>query len=260
MNDLEWRVVPAYPEYEVTEKGHVRHIATGDFVPTYMGRAKLGEALHPRIRIKSNGIPMPAMAVKELVRGAFKHKPKVKQKATGSGWRVVGSPTKQAPAPDFEPYKEYRRLPEFPKYEISADGTLRNWWTKKKLKKIQNKRTGAYSYGIHTEAGKTTHRNPDKLLWTAWPELAPPPKEKDTRPRRTYSTRGEWCDIPEFGGKYQVHPDGHVRYKTSRRRLEVFEENGEKCVSFFTGSGRGVIEHVRTVDVLVKTYCGEKSE
>ncbi|UQS94754.1 HNH endonuclease [Arthrobacter phage Zeina] len=255
MNDLEWRVVPAYPEYEVTEKGHVRHIATGDFVPTYMGRAKLGEALHPRIRIKSNGIPMPAMAVKELVRGAFKHKPKVKQKATGtprSSTRTVQY--------NPEPYKEYRRLPEFPKYEISADGVLRNWWTKKKLKKIQNKRTGAYSYGIHTEAGKSTHRNPDKLLWSAWPELAPPPKEKEVRPRRRYSTRGEWCDISEFNGKYQVHPDGHVRYKTSRRRLEVFEESGEKCVSFFTGSGRGVVEHVWPVDVLVKTYCGKGSE
>lgn len=253
MNDLEWRVVPAYPEYEVTEKGHVRHIATGDFVPTYMGRAKLGEALHPRIRIKSNGIPMPAMAVKELVRGAFKHKPKVKQKASGTS-RSTTRTVQFNP----EPYKEYRRLPEFPQYEISADGVLRNWWTKKKLTKLKNKRTGAYSYGIHRPDGRSTHRNPDKLLWSAWPELAPPPKEKEVRPRRRYSTRGEWCDIPEFGGKYQVHPDGHIRYKTSRRRLEVFEENGEKCVSFFTGSGRGVVEHIRTIKELKDLVFGKK--
>ncbi|WNN94586.1 HNH endonuclease [Arthrobacter phage Lewando] len=251
----EWVTVPAYPDYEVTEKGHVRIKATGEMVETYMGRTKLGEALHPRVRLRSNGIPMPPMAVKELVRGAFRHRPKVKQKAvrTSTGYfRAVTA--------DPEPAREWRRLPEFPKYEIAADGTLRNWWTKKKLTKIQNKRTGAYSYGIHREDGRSTHRNPDVLLWSAWPELAPPPKpEKEPRKRRQYSTRGAWCDIPEFDGKYQVHPDGHVRYTKSRRRLEILNWQGEEpYVVFYTGSGRGVVEYERNVSDLVKQYCGGK--
>jgi hypothetical protein len=250
----EWVTIPAYPEYAITEKGLILHIESGKTVETYMGRTKLGEALHPRVRLKSNGIPIPPIAVKELVRSAFKRRPKVKQKATGTTPR----PNYREPVRyDPEPQREWRRLPEFPKYEIAADGTLRNWWTKKKLTKLQNKRTGAYSYGIHREDGRSTHRNPDVLLWSAWPELAPPPKEKDTRPRRKYSTRGAWMDIPEFDGKYQVHPDGHVRYTTSRRRLEIHDDGNGPYVSFYTGSGRGVVEHIRTIEHLVKTYCGE---
>jgi hypothetical protein len=255
---IEWVTIPAYPEYAITEKGLILHIESGKTVETYMGRTKLGEALHPRVRLKSNGIPIPPIAVKELVRSAFKRRPKVKQKATTSGWREVGSPTKQAPAPDYEPHKEYRRLPEFPKYEIAADGTLRNWWTKKKLKKIQNKRTGAYSYGIHREDGRSTHRNPDVLLWSAWPELAPPKTEKEVRKRRRYSTRGEWKTIPEFDGRYQIHPDGHVRYTVSRRRLAIYDEMTEPYVVFYTGSGRGVIGHERTIKDLKELVFGKE--
>jgi hypothetical protein len=115
--------------------------------------------------------------------------------------------------------EEWRTLPEFPKYEITEDGDVRNKWTKKKLKEIENKRTGAYSYSLRKEDGTNTCRNFWGLVYSAYPELAPK-KTMKVLSTRSYSKRGLWVDIPGYP-TYQAHPDGHVRYKVGLRKRKM---------------------------------------
>jgi hypothetical protein len=125
--------------------------------------------------------------------------------------------------------EEWRRLPEFPKYEITSEGDVRNWWTKKKLNEIENKKTGAFHYSLRREDGSHTCRNYEGLIYSAWPELKPMPVEKTVSLARPY---GVWTDIPGFP-KYQVHPDGRVRYKASRRMRKV-EYDVQTGMPFYT--------------------------
>lgn len=66
--------------------------------------------------------------------------------------------------------QEWRTLPEFPDYQITSDGDVRNRWTRKPLKESQNKRTGAWHYTLWRN-GKKTSRNFWGLIYSAYPEL-----------------------------------------------------------------------------------------
>lgn len=127
---------------------------------------------------------------------------------------------------------EWRVLPEFPKYEITDDGDVRNRETKKKLNEIQNKRTGAWSYCLRYANGKNTHRAYEGLIHSAWPELAPAKKEKPVKKVRPYGQGVGWTDIPDFP-KYQVHPDGKVRYKAARRFRKTEMRHGVEMVLLY---------------------------
>lgn len=132
--------------------------------------------------------------------------------------------------------EEWRTLPEFPKYEITSDGDVRNKWTKKKLKETENKNTGAWAYSLRKNDGTSTQRNFWGLIHSAWPELAPEPKVEPVKSTRSYSKRGLWKDIPGFP-TYQAHPDGLVRYKVSKRFRKIMEDHHGHHVILFNDDG-----------------------
>ncbi len=88
---------------------------------------------------------------------------------------------------------EFRVLPEFRKYEITAHGDIRNRETKKVLKEIENTKTGCYSYALYRCNGTSTQRTFWGLVYSAYPELL-----------------AEWKNIPGFPG-YQVNRKGQVQ-------------------------------------------------
>lgn len=122
--------------------------------------------------------------------------------------------------------EEWRTLPEFPKYEITSDGDVRNKWTKKKLNEVENKRTGAYSYSLRREDGRSTCRNFWGLVYSAYPELAPKQTVK-VLSTRSYAKRNQWVEIPGYP-KYEAHPDGYVRYKAGKRHRKVLYDAANK--------------------------------
>lgn len=70
---------------------------------------------------------------------------------------------------------EWRRIPEFPKYQITPDGDVRNTRTGKLLTEVQNKTTGAWSYTLRKTMPdgrlKNYTRNYRTLLLSAYPEM-----------------------------------------------------------------------------------------
>lgn len=132
---------------------------------------------------------------------------------------------------------EWRTLPEFPGYEITSDGDVRNKWTKKQLNEVENKRTGAYSYSLRRPDGRSTCRNFWGLVYSAFPELKPEEPAKPEKSTRSYSKRGLWVDIPGFP-TYQAHPDGLVRYRISKRFREIHIQGGRKYVKLIDEYGR----------------------
>ncbi len=141
---------------------------------------------------------------------------------------------------------EWRTLPEFPDYEITSDGCVRNKWSHRKLNETQNKNTGAWSYSLRRRDKSSTQRAFWGLIYSAWPELKPAVEPKP--PVRNYSRRGQWVDMPGFP-TYQAHPDGLVRYKASRRLREIHYQGGEKYVKLFDDHGkrrRRMIDEIMT--------------
>lgn len=133
---------------------------------------------------------------------------------------------------------EWRVLPEFPKYEITDEGDVRNRETKKKLNESENKKTGAWSYCLRYNNGKTTHRHYEGLIYSAWPELKPAVAEQSPRVKstRSYAKRGLWEDIPDYP-RYQLHPDGIVRYKVSKRFRKTEDRNEVEMVLLHNEDG-----------------------
>jgi len=145
--------------------------------------------------------------------------------------------------------EEWRTLPEFPKYEITSDGDVRNRESKKVLKEYENPNTGAWSYSLRRNDGRCTQRNFWSLIYSAWPELKPTdPKELAIRqPARRYSQRGAWADIPGFP-TYEAHPDGSVRYKKTRKRRRLqHTKRGEPYYVLFNEYGDRSDVKVKTI-------------
>jgi hypothetical protein len=99
----------------------------------------------------------------------------------------------------------WRVLPEFPMYEITEQGDIRNRDTLKVLKEVENPSTGAFYYCLRKRKVSSTYcRNFWGLVYSAFPELD-----------------GVWAYVPDFPG-YQVNPDGEVR---SVRRKKILPKN-----------------------------------
>lgn len=95
----------------------------------------------------------------------------------------------------------WRTLPEFPLYEITEDGDVRNRDTLRTLREVHNKTTGAYYYCLRKTRDSSTYcRNFWGLIYSAYPEL-------DTG----------WTSLPDYP-EYEVNTQGDVRH---RRRMKV---------------------------------------
>lgn len=103
--------------------------------------------------------------------------------------------------------EEWRVLPEFPNYEITADGDVRNKRTQRILKEQDNARSGWY-YTLYLSPTKYHARGFWGLIYSAFPELKPV-KEK------------RWAVIPEHP-RYEMDKDGVVRIKGTQREMKVF--------------------------------------
>lgn len=69
---------------------------------------------------------------------------------------------------------EWRMIPEFPIYEITPDGDVRNARTGRLVKEWENKTTGAWSYTLRKQMpdGRLVNRNRNyvSLVRDAWGE------------------------------------------------------------------------------------------
>lgn len=76
--------------------------------------------------------------------------------------------------PDGRVLTEWRTIPEFPKYQITPDGDVRNERTGRLVKEHQNHVTGAYAYTLRKLMPdgrlKNYSRNYVSLVRDAWPE------------------------------------------------------------------------------------------
>lgn len=138
----------------------------------------------------------------------------------------------------------YRTLPEFPDYEITSEGDVRNRWTKRKINETQNKNTGAWSYSLRRKDKTSTQRNFWGLVYSAWPELAPKKTAKVFV--ITPVNKGQYRVIPDFP-KYEIHPSGRVRY-TKTRKARASQTDHVKYVILFNDEG----QHRRTINSLLQ--------
>jgi len=132
--------------------------------------------------------------------------------------------------------EEWRKLPEFPNYEITSDGDVRNRWTKKKLKELQNKNTGAWAYSLRYPDGTTTQRNFWGLIYSAWP-------------------------VDEFPD-YTINKKGQVRNRTRNLvTIRTDKQDGTEYVLFRVQQYDGKrISHRRTINWLMSKAFPELQE
>lgn len=153
---------------------------------------------------------------------------------------------------------EWRTLPEFPDYQITDDGDVRNKHSHETVNETQNKNTGAWSYPLRRANGRSTHRAVWGLIYSAYPELKPEEKPKEEKSTRSYVKRNQWKDIPDFP-TYQLHPDGIVRYKASKRFRKALKDVTDKLdyVMLINDSGT----HRRTIKrLLSEVFPAAKEE
>lgn len=65
---------------------------------------------------------------------------------------------------------DFRRIPGFSKYRVSADGDVMNVRTGRLLRETQNPTTGAWAYTLWRDGGGKTSRNYQGLVALAWGE------------------------------------------------------------------------------------------
>jgi len=147
---------------------------------------------------------------------------------------------------------EWRVLPEFPKYEVTEDGDVRNRETKEILTETENQKTGAYAYSLRRANGKHTTRHYQGLIYSAFPELEPPKPEPKVK--RVVSKKGDWKIIPDFP-RYQVHKDGRVRYTGNRNAIAPKMDHTEHV---FLSNEKGRFR--KTIDRLVREVWVSEQE
>jgi len=92
---------------------------------------------------------------------------------------------------------EWRVIPEFPRYEITEDGDVRNRETKKKLNETENQKTGVWSYALWYGRSGTPTRSTHRTHWTLICDVYPD------------KVLVGWKPIPNFPG-YLVNKQGEV--------------------------------------------------
>lgn len=147
--------------------------------------------------------------------------------------------------------EEWRIIPEFPRYQITSDGDVRRRENFRILTESCSS-AGSYYYTLYKVTSrigapaKAFRRTYTKLLYSAWPELAPAKAETKSESTRSYSKRGMWEDIPDFP-RYQIHPDGLIRYTVSRKFRKIHKDDSAEYVVLINETG----EHRRTIKGLL---------
>ena len=76
--------------------------------------------------------------------------------------------------PDGRTLTDWRTIPEFPKYQITPDGDVRNERTGRLVKEVLNKGNGSWAYTLRKLMPdgrlKNYTRNYVSLVRAAWPE------------------------------------------------------------------------------------------
>lgn len=76
--------------------------------------------------------------------------------------------------PDGRALTDWRTIPEFPKYQITPDGDIRNIRTGRLVKEVLNKGNGSWAYTLRKQMPdgrlKNYTRNYVSLVRDAWPE------------------------------------------------------------------------------------------
>lgn len=119
--------------------------------------------------------------------------------------------------------EEWRKIPEFPMYRVTADGDVRKIETGRLLVEQENAH-GSYFYRVSklmpNGAIKWFSRHYTRLVWDAFPELKPAPKAKSDKPTRSYIKRTyKWRTVPGYP-KIEAHQEGAIRYTAGRRRMK----------------------------------------
>jgi hypothetical protein len=128
---------------------------------------------------------------------------------------------------------EWRVIPGFKRYKINQTGDLYSRERSKLLKEHENTKSGTFYYHVYTDGGLKTTRTFQSLVDLAWPEDAAPKKVPvTTAGSPVYRSRHDWTTIPGYP-KYQIHPDGTVRWGQQRRlmKAKVNSLNGESYVN-----------------------------
>ncbi|USL89135.1 HNH endonuclease [Arthrobacter phage Casserole] len=108
----------------------------------------------------------------------------------------------------------WRVIPDFPIYEITSDGDVRNRETWLVLKELQNNKTGAWFYSLHKSDGTRYSRSYERLMYSAWPELLAGWKPVDGFPNYLINDKGEvmqtrWYKVlPTKNGAVRLFRDG----------------------------------------------------
>ena len=103
--------------------------------------------------------------------------------------------------------EEWRKIPGYSRYRITQVGDIRNVRTGRLLAETEDKKTGAWSYTLYADNGKTTHRKWEGLVELAFPELDP-----------------EWKDVEGWPG-YQMNHEGKIRGTRLKNILPVTGAN-----------------------------------
>jgi len=106
--------------------------------------------------------------------------------------RTVWKETETADGRDLSK-EEFRRIPEFPDYEITKDGDLRSLRSGYLLLETQRPGTDLWYFKLVRPDGRQTNRSWQKLVWLAFPELKPTPKVVEApkgREEKSHCRRG----------------------------------------------------------------------
>lgn len=249
----ELKTIPSNPRYKITREGDVvLDTVDRSTLTPYLGRGNVQDEKHLRVRLRDHRNYPIAIAVEDLLAETFPDyvrpdrnvpveeveedaKPKKKyQRLTDR--EVVAKTRKQGITYSEEELKgkEFRAIPGFPGYKITADGIL--YGTEKGLYlRPSVTKAGSKTYHLYGEGRVKTTRTAQGLADLAFPELAKEqPKDKrfaTSNQPPVYKPKGDWRIIPGFPS-HRIHADGVVKYATQRHLIKVRTNplNNEKYI------------------------------
>lgn len=133
---------------------------------------------------------------------------------------------------------EWRTIPDFPLYEVTAEGDVRNRDTWKLLKEQENLKTGAWSYSLWKD-GRNYSRNFWTLVYSAYPELKPKP---------------QFRTIPGYE-RYTINKEGTV--KNEKREVITNRPRGGED-GYWLGPTKANKTWERKDDLVTLVFGGEK--
>lgn len=229
--------IPSHPRYAITREGDIKWIDNQAPVQQYMGRASIDEEPHRRVRLRNAQHHPVAHSVEDLLAETFPDyvrpekpveappvvvepaKTRVKKYTADRDVKV----SKRVYSRDNR--KEWRPVPGFSRYEVSADGELWSSYRQRMMQKT-NPKPGVENFHVYTDAGLKTNRSVQALVDLAFPELAKPkPVKEPKQPKRKLRPKKSWMPVPGFD-QYEINKDGSLRYTKNRQNMPTVK-NGE---------------------------------